>query len=109
MHSPGNNLLEGFVEVDEFFVGGPATGKTGRGNEKKQQVVIAIEVDAFGIHRCYANVIPNASSDELGAFLQAKVARDAVIKADKWTGYIPCKDSFPTLNKRNPIKGKSSR
>lgn len=54
MRSPGNNLLEGLVEVDEFFVGGPEPGKTGRGNERKQQVVMAIEVDAFGIHRCYA-------------------------------------------------------
>lgn len=64
VQSPGNNLLEGFVQVDEFFVGGPETGKTGRGNEKKQPRtygVMAIEVDAFGIHSCYANVIPNAS------------------------------------------------
>lgn len=106
MQSPGNNLLEGLVEVDEFFVGGPETGKTGRGNEKKQQVVMAIEVDAFGIHRCYANVIPNAGSDELGAFLQAKVAREAVIKADKWTGYIPCKDNFPNLKQEKSDKGK---
>jgi hypothetical protein len=52
MGSSGNNPLNGTVEVDEFFVGGPETGKTGRGNEKKKLVVMAIQVDAFGIHRC---------------------------------------------------------
>ena len=30
MRSSGNNLLNGTIEVDEFFVGGPETGKTGR-------------------------------------------------------------------------------
>lgn len=106
MRSSGNNLLEGLVEVDEFFVGGPEAGKTGRGKEKKKQVVMAIEVDVLGIHRCYANVIENASSDELGAFLLAKVAQDTIIKTDKWTGYIPCKDSFPNLKQEKSDKGK---
>ncbi len=49
MRSSGNNLLDGRIEVDEFFVGGPETGKTGRGVEKKKQVAIAIQVDAFGL------------------------------------------------------------
>jgi hypothetical protein len=60
MCSPGKHLLEGVIEVDEFFVGGPEEGKPGRGNEKKQQVVMALQVDAFGIQRCYAQVIPCA-------------------------------------------------
>lgn len=106
MRSSGNNPLEGRIEVDEFFVGGPETGKTGRGNEKKQQVVMAIQVDAFGIHRCYAKVIPNAGSDELGAFLQETVAVEAEIKADNWTGYIPCKKEFANLKQENSDKGK---
>lgn len=106
MHSSGKNPLEGQVEVDEFFVGGPETGKTGRGNEKKRQVVMAIQIDGFGIHRCYAKVIPNASSDELGAFLQEKVAAEADIRTDNWTGYIPCKKGFPNLKQENSDKGK---
>jgi hypothetical protein len=60
MKSDGNNPLDGTIEVDEFFVGGPEEGKTGRGNEKKQQVVMAIQTDGFGIHRCYAKVIESA-------------------------------------------------
>lgn len=106
MRSPGNNPLDGCIEVDEFFVGGPETGKTGRGVEKKQLVVMAIQADAFGIHRCYAKVIPNASSDELGTFLQEKVAAGAEIKTDNWTGYIPCKKDFANLKQKNSEKGK---
>lgn len=106
MRSPGNNPLDGCIEVDEFFVGGPETGKTGRGVEKKQLVVMAIQADAFGIHRCYAKVIPNASSDELGTFLQEKVAAGAEIKTDNWTGYIPCKKDFANLKQENSEKGK---
>jgi len=106
MRSSGNNPLNGIVEVDEFFVGGPETGKTGRGNEKKKLVVMALQVDAFGIHRCYAKVIPNASGDELGAFLQEKIAPEAAIKTDQWTGYTPSKADFPNLKQEKSEKGK---
>lgn len=61
-----NNALAGQVGVDEFFVGGPEEGKPGRGSEEKELVVIAIQVDPNGIHRCYAKVIENAGADELG-------------------------------------------
>jgi hypothetical protein len=106
MRSSGKNVLDGTIQVDEFFVGGPEEGKKGRGNEKKQQVVMAIQVDAFGIHRCYAKVIPCAGSDELGAFLQDKVSPGDIIKTDKWTGYIPCKKDFPNLEQEKSDKGK---
>jgi hypothetical protein len=106
MRSSGKNLLDGTIEVDEFFVGGAEEGKTGRGNEKKKQVVMAIQVDAFGIHRCYAQVIPCAGSDELGAFLQERISPEATIKTDKWTGYTPCKMGFPNLKQEKSDKGK---
>lgn len=106
MRSSGKNPLNGLVEVDEFFVGGPETGKTGRGSEKKQQVVMAIQIDAFGIHRCYAKVIQNAISDELGGFLLEKVTTEAVIKTDKWKGYIPCKKNFPNIEQEGSNKGR---
>lgn len=35
MKSSHEHLLEGKVEVDEFFIGEPEEGKQGRGNEKK--------------------------------------------------------------------------
>lgn len=106
MSSSGNNLLNGTIEIDEFFVGGPETGKMGRGNEKKKLVVMALQVDAFGIHRCYAKVIPNATSDELGTFLQEKIATEATIKTDQWSGYTPSKADFLNLKQEKSDKGK---
>jgi hypothetical protein len=105
MRSSGNNLLNGTVEVDEFFVGGPETGKTGRGNEKKKLVVMALQVDTFGIHRCYAKVIPDATGNELGAFLQEKIGPEAVIKTDQWAGYTSSKTDFPNLKQEKSDKG----
>lgn len=94
MKSGGNNPLEGTAEVDEFFVGGPEEGKTGRGNEKKQQVAMAIQTDGFGIHRCYAKVIESADSDELGGFFAERITTGAHIKTDNWTGYKPLKKDY---------------
>jgi len=107
MRSSDKNQLNGTIEVDEFFVGGYEEGKTGRGNEKKKQVVMAIQVDGFGIHRCYAQVIPCANSDELGAFLQSKIAPEAIVKTDKWTGYAPSKKAFPNLKQEKSDHGKT--
>jgi hypothetical protein len=69
---------------------------------------MAIQVDAFRIHRCYANVIPNANSDEPGAFLHEKIAPEAIIKTDKWTGYTPCKADFANLKQEKSDMGKRS-
>jgi hypothetical protein len=68
MKSQGKDLLEGHVEVDEFFVGGQEKGKKGRGNDKKKLVVLAIKVDQKGIHQSHAQVIPAANHIELEAF-----------------------------------------
>jgi hypothetical protein len=68
---------------------------------------MAIQVDAFGIYHCYALVIPCANSDELGAFLQAKIAPEAIVKTDKWAGYFPSKKAFPNLKQEKADNGKT--
>lgn len=107
MKSEGKNPLKGTIEVDEFFVGGPEEGKTGRGNEAKKQVVMAIQTDAFGIHRCYAKVIESGHSDELGSFFQERIHPEASrIKTDQWTGYKPLKDKYKNLEQSKSNKGR---
>lgn len=86
MKSSQEHPLEGKVEVDEFFIGGPEEGKQGRGNEKKRQVVLAIQVDDFGIHRSYAQVIPSANHIELTAFFDQYIDPSAQVRNDGWTG-----------------------
>jgi hypothetical protein len=42
----------------------------------------------------------------LGAFLQEKIAPEARIKTDQWTGYIASKTDFPNLKQEKSEKGK---
>lgn len=45
MVRPGRDRFRGRIEVDEAYIGGTDTGgKRGRGNEKKEIVVVALEV-----------------------------------------------------------------
>src|SRR2546428_12726817 len=80
-------------------------GKVGRSEGKKRQVVLAIQVDTFGIHRSYAGVIPSATSIELEAFFYRYIDRKANIRTDGWTGYQPLKTTYPNLNQEKSENG----
>lgn len=97
MKSSGKYPLTGQVEMDEFYVDGPEEGNKGRGNRKKKQVVLAIEVDNYGIHRSYTKVIPNANATELSTFADTTIATSAHIRIDGWSGYSLIKEDFPNL------------
>lgn len=97
MESSGKFLLQGNVEVDEFFVGGQEEGKKGRGKDKKRLVAIAIKVDKKGIHQCYAQVIPSADHIELEAFFDAHIEKSANIRTDGWKGYLPLKEKYKNM------------
>jgi ISXO2-like transposase domain len=43
MVRPGRERLNGIVEVDEIFIGGPRPGKRGRGTQGKVLVVVAAQ------------------------------------------------------------------
>lgn len=108
MKSSGKQLMSRKVEVDEFFVGGQEEGKKGRGNEKKKLVVLAIEVDGYGIHRSYAKVIPNAGHVEMEAFFDVHIDKSALIKTDGWKGYTPLKKEYTCLVQEKSLpKGKT--
>lgn len=88
--------LTGKVEVDETLIGAKAPGKRGRGAEKKTLVVIAIEKSKGeqGIKRAYAEVITNASSEELEKMFEKHISQEAQVKTDKWRGYLPIMESW---------------
>lgn len=97
MSSSGRYPLDGKVEVDETVVGGKEEGAIGRKNIDKKIVVFDIELVKGGISRAYGKVIPNASSKELGKFMNDTIDSGANITADLWTGYKPLKKVFPKL------------
>ena len=99
--------LQGKVEVDEFFVGGPQEGTRGRSGGKKRQVILAIQVDKQGINRSYAQVIPSAASIELEAFFDKHIDKQATIQTDGWTEYLPLKKDYLGLIQEKSEKGKT--
>lgn len=87
--APEREPLKGEVEVDEFFLGGLEEGqKGGRQRGKKALCGIAIEVRGQGSGRLRLAVLPDASGDSLGGFVQATIAQGAIVHTDGWSGYL---------------------
>jgi hypothetical protein len=91
--------LSGLVEADETFVGGPIKGKKGRGvvaSTYKSLVVGAVEVLAYNYTggkrkeragRLRLALIPDASEESLGSFLERNVDPASRVRTDGWPGY----------------------
>ncbi len=80
--------LSGIVEVDESLVGGvDHGGKRGRGADKAI-VAIAVEIkNPKGFGRVRMRHIPDASGDQLLAFVTDVVASGSTVQTDGWGGY----------------------
>ena len=99
MFSSGKNKLKGYVQVDEFAVGGKEKGKQGRSStSKKVKVILGCEVVKYKgkitLGNAYAKVIENYSAKELFPFFKEKINENAKIKTDKWTSYKPISKVF---------------
>lgn len=99
--------LTGIVHVDEFSIGGPEEQKRGRSRGAKKLVVLAIEMVENGVGRAYAEIIENASSKELGGFLEKYVSKEAKILTDEWRGYLPLKKIFVNLEQIKSNDGRN--
>lgn len=80
--------LSGTVEVDESLLGGvDHGGKRGRGADKAI-VAIAVEIkDPKGFGRVRMRHIPDASGDQLVAFVSDVVTSGDIVQTDGWGGY----------------------
>lgn len=107
MESSRKYPLDGQVEVDEFYIGGPDEDSTGRKSGNKRQVVLAIQVKGNSIQRSYAKVIPSGHSIEFEAFFDAHIKTNADIITDGWSGYKPLVDLYPNLKQERSEKGKN--
>ena len=87
MIRPGRDLLGGLVEVDETYVGGAHSGKTGRGAEGKVLVAMAVEDKGVGFGRIRMQRIPDASGESLIGFARGHIIAGSQIRTDGWTGY----------------------
>ena len=85
----GREKLSGIVEVDETYIGGQeiGTGKQGRGAEEKRLVVVATECLGKQIGRVRFKIIPDASKENLLAFIKDNVENGSTVITDGWSGY----------------------
>jgi transposase-like protein len=87
MVRPGRDRLQGTVEVDETFVGGPRPGKRGRGAAGKVLVLVAAQQDGNRVGRIRLRRIADASAKSLEAAVKEMVAPGSVVRTDEWLGY----------------------
>jgi len=89
MVRPGRDKLSGCVEVDETYLGGPEIGgKRGRGGEKREIVVIAVEVKSpKGFGRVRMRRVRDVSGTSLVPFVCEVVEKGSQILTDGWKGY----------------------
>ena len=102
--------LKGNVDVDEFLVGGPETGKRGRSHGKKKLIIIALERlrnDRFG--RSYMRLIQKSSTKEFRPFFNIHISKEANVRTDNWGAYSSLKDEYTYLEQIDSDDGKNFR
>src|SRR5260370_21797151 len=87
MVCPCRDRLQGTVEVDETFIGGPRRGKRGRGAQGKVLVLVAAQEDGKRIGRIRLRRITDASGHTLEAAIEGMIAPGSRVRTDGWRGY----------------------
>jgi transposase-like protein len=92
MVRPGRDRLNGVVEVDEAFIGGPRPGKRGRGAAGKSLVMIAAEADGKKIGRIRMVRVADAAAANLLPALKHSIEPGTLVQTDGWKAYGGLKD-----------------
>ncbi len=93
MVRPGRDRLSGVVDVDESYVGGPKSGKRGRGAAGKALVFVAAQQDGSRIGRIRLLPIADASADSLEAAMHWAVEPGSTVCSDGWRRYGGLKEA----------------
>lgn len=101
----GHDMLSGHVEVDETVLGCVRQGKHRRGAEGKALVAVAVELlSPQGFGRCRLQIIPNAETEPLKAFIQKHIKLGSTIYTDGLASYASAtKDDY--IHQGTSIKG----
>lgn len=88
MVRPDRDRLQGYVEVDETYIGGEEQGGRGRLTEKKAIVIIAVEIHfPMGFGRVRMRQVADVSAASLTQFVCDEVETGATVHTDGWSGY----------------------
>jgi transposase-like protein len=88
MVDPSRAPLEGLVEVDESYIGGPRPGVRGRGAAGKTAVACAVEKNGGKTGRVRLAVIENCSREKLQAFVKGQLKEESTVHTDGWQAYV---------------------
>lgn len=86
---PGRERLNGIVEMDETLLGGVRPGGKG-GRTPGEEILVGVGIEhrkPRGFGRCRLAVLPDASTESLGAFLAAYVEPGSTVVTDGWQPY----------------------
>lgn len=87
MVRPGRDRLVGPVQVDETYIGGPRTGRRGRGAANKTLVVVAVEDKGNRLGRIRLHKVKDASGESLIPAVKESVQPKSEVLTDDWNGY----------------------
>ncbi len=106
MSTARSSPLQGTVEIDETFLGGPKPGKSGRGALGKTLVAGAIEITPDSWGRARLQVIPDASAATLREFITANIAPGSTVITDGWQSYPAALDGYEHDRRNVAASGK---
>jgi transposase-like protein len=89
MVRPARERLNGWLEVDEAYVGGVEGAVHGRETATKSIVAIAVEINKSpkGFGRIRLQSVPDITQDSLIPFIEAVVGPGATVHTDGWQAY----------------------
>lgn len=115
MVRPGRNHLEGRVEVDETFIGGPKEGKRGRGAGGKTLVLVAVEGErGKRLGRVRFRIAGNARGESVKSFVNDYIKAGATIVTDgpksydmlDGMGYVHVRHVQNPLDQSKPVESR---
>lgn len=89
MVRPGREQLIGPVQVDETYIGGPRSGKRGRGAAGKTLVLVAVEDKDGFPGRIRLHKVKDASGASLIPAVKGSIQPKSEVRTDDWQGYSP--------------------
>jgi transposase-like protein len=87
MVRPGRDRWAGVVEADETYIGGPRSGKRGRGAAGKSLVLVMVQENPQGLGRIRLARVPDASAASLEPAIAQAVEPASGVRTDDWRGY----------------------
>ena len=109
MVRPNRDRLVGSIQVDEIYIGGPRSGKQGRGAAGKTLVFVAVESKDGRPGRIRLHKIKDASGASLIPAIKKSVQPKSEILTDDWKGYngLSSSDYTRTIIRKTAEVGKN--